>query len=67
MIATDVEERLSEAAKERQKELAGTRPNLNPDLVEEIPQGDRGKSRDQAAEITGTNENDKLTMFRNLV
>ena len=66
MIATDVEERLSEAAKERMQ--AGGRVTTKQG-VEEIPYPaeDKGKARDQAAEITGTNENDKLTMFRNLV
>ncbi|NBD34376.1 MAG: hypothetical protein GVY30_00070 [Chloroflexi bacterium] len=54
-VALAIEKVLAEEAKERQNKLAGTRPNLNPDLVEEIPQGQKGKSRDQAAEIAGTN------------
>ena len=40
-------------AKERQIELAGTRPKT--DLVDNCPQGISGKSRDLAAEQTGIN------------
>ena len=34
-------------AKERQKELAGTRPNKEPDLKENLPEGNKGQTRDK--------------------
>lgn len=39
-------------ARERQIDLAGTRPNIS-DLVDNCPQGETGKARDKAAEISG--------------
>lgn len=41
----------SKRARIRQIELAGTRPNHNPDLVENFPQGHRGKTRDRLAQL----------------
>jgi len=40
-------------AKERQKELAGTRPNKEPDLKENLPEGNKGQTRDKVAEKIG--------------
>jgi N6-adenosine-specific RNA methylase IME4 len=54
VIAVDIEREQSVFAKARQKSLAGTRPNSQPDLVALIPQGERGKSRDIAAKAMGT-------------
>lgn len=48
--ALDIKPMLEEEARRRQIELAGTRHD---DLVELIPQGERGKSRDQAGEMFG--------------
>jgi len=42
-----------EKAKQRQKELAGTRPNKEPDLKEIFPEGNKGQSRDKVAEKIG--------------
>ena len=36
-------------AKQRQKELAGTRPNKKSDLKENLPEGNKGQSRDKIA------------------
>ena len=65
VIALEVERLLAEEAKERQRSLAGTRPNTSPNLPELIPEGlegkatsppvVRGEAREQAAAITGTN------------
>ena len=52
--ALEVLPMLEDEARERQKELAGTRPNTG-DLVEIFPQGELGRSRDIAAELFGTN------------
>jgi ParB family chromosome partitioning protein len=41
----------SKRARMRQIELAGTRPNHNADLVENFPQGHRGKTRDRLAQL----------------
>ena len=53
MIAAKVLDLYADEAKDRQKELAGTRPNAGTDLVEKLPQGDKGKSRDKAGEAVG--------------
>ncbi|MGH2416565.1 MAG: ParB/RepB/Spo0J family partition protein, partial [Microcystaceae cyanobacterium] len=38
-----------EKARQRQIKLAGTRPNTQPDLVANLPQGEKGKTRDRVA------------------
>lgn len=54
-IATDVLPLLEKEARERQIELAGSRPNSSPYLTQKIAEGAKGESRDQAAKIVGTN------------
>ncbi|MBW4549456.1 MAG: ParB N-terminal domain-containing protein [Symplocastrum torsivum CPER-KK1] len=66
-------------ARMRQIELAGTRPNHNPDLVENFPQGQRGRTRDRLAQLVNLGSGrtyskaakvveaiDKETVFGNL-
>lgn len=58
-ISPEVEERFAMEAKERQIALAGTRPNLNPDLVPLVAQGtlsaknERGRAAEQTAGALG--------------
>jgi len=59
-IATDVLPMLETEARQRQKELAGTRPNSDaPDLPAFVPEGQgdnsppKGESREKAAELVG--------------
>ena len=40
-------------AKQRQKELAGTRPNKKSDLKENLPEGNKGQSRDKISSCYG--------------
>jgi len=40
-------------ARTRQISLAGTRPNSKPDLVENFPPGQKGKTRDRLAKLVG--------------
>jgi ParB-like chromosome segregation protein Spo0J len=60
-LAVEVEKYLAPPAAERQKTLAGTRPNRTSDLEETFPQGQQSaqkrspQSRDQAAELVRTN------------
>lgn len=54
-IALDVLPMLEAQARKRQVELAGTRPNTGDDLVEKIPEGSKGRAREQAAAMLGTN------------
>lgn len=52
-ISKHLEEIEKKKAKERQKLLAGTRPNKESDLKENLPEGDKGQSRDKVANQFG--------------
>ncbi|MDG7046994.1 MAG: hypothetical protein JRN53_05350 [Nitrososphaerota archaeon] len=46
---------LKEEARQRQIELAGTRPNTNPDLSQNFDEGSKGRSDEQAGKLLGVN------------
>ena len=48
-IVIDFDNIDNKRAKQRQKELAGTRPNKKSDLKENLPEGNKGQSRDKIA------------------
>lgn len=54
-VAVEIEPRLAEEAKRRQVELAGTRPNTQPNDLPQIFAEGKGEAREQAAALTGTN------------